>query len=144
MSDDSHTGVLPPGCSPVQTLKGCASRMVASSAGAARPCTCDRPAIKAHLWLPPCARCLDANSLRDRLFAGVMPWQKLGGAAGRIDPWPCGVAILATARMATPHRVQAEDTGTACRSAGVSQRVEPRDRAVLCAHVLVVLLLHRN
>ena len=74
----------------------------------------------------------------------VMPWQKLGGAAGRIDPWPCGVAILATARIATPHRVQAEDTGTACRSAGVSQRVEPRDRAVLCAHVLVVLLLHRN
>ena len=70
ISDDSHTGVLPPGCSPVQTLKGCASRMVASSAGAARPCTCDRPAIKAHVWLPPCARCLDANSLRDRLFAG--------------------------------------------------------------------------
>ena len=74
----------------------------------------------------------------------VMPWQKLGGAAGRIDPWPCGVAILATARMATPHRVQAEDTGTACRGAQVCHRESNLVTVLFCALTCSLFFYCRN
>ena len=34
----------------------------------------------------------------------VMACHTVGGAARRMDLWHCGVAILTTVRMATPHR----------------------------------------